>query len=260
MDAWITLLKRKFDDYISSFTGLSEDQQRNFTIKKDHSLRVAELSYSLAEKLKREDQDKFLAFFIGLFHDIGRFKQLITYNTFNDSKSLDHARLSVQVLQEGDFCQLLNERQIETALLAIEHHNKRQLPKGLSEEALLFAGLIRDADKLDILKVLTEYYTNSKASPNHTLTWEMPKGTAVSPDVSKQILAGSLVSKEKVANELDIKVMQLSWIYDINFKPSFEMIMENRFLEKIYESMPKNDTVIEVHRKVKIYTENKFIA
>lgn len=260
MEEGFDLLKKHFVDYYNSFTELTEAQQNNFAIKMDHSLRVAEISYSLAEKLKLGEDDKYLAFFIGLFHDIGRFKQLLEFNTFNDSKSVDHAEYSVEVLKNGNFRFRLNAEQFEWALLAIEYHNKKDLPKGLSKQQLLFAQLIRDADKLDILKVLSDYYSNKKVQPNHTLTWEMPKGIAVSPGVSKQILKGALVSKEKVANELDIKVMQLSWVYDINFKPSFEMVMEKRFLEKIYNSLPKNDGVIEIYRKVKVYAENKLVG
>lgn len=256
----VNLSKQKFDTYFESFTGLSEEQKKNFTIKKEHSYRVADLSVLLAEKLNFGEKEKFLAYTIGLFHDIGRFKQLIEYNTFNDAKSVDHAEYSIEVLKEGHFLEDLSEEHVSLTLLAIKYHNKRELPKGLSEDESLFAKLIRDADKLDILKVLTDYYSNSKATPNHTLTWEMPKGNSVSPAVLKQMLAGGLVSKEKLVNELDIKVMQLSWVYDINFKPSFEIVVAKRFLEMIYNSMPKNDGVIEIYRKVKVYTENKFIA
>lgn len=260
MEDRINLSQKKFDEYYNSFQELTEEQQNNFTIKKDHSKRVAETAIVLAERLKLGAADRYLAFFIGLFHDIGRFKQLIEFNTFNDSKSVDHADYSLQVLKEGNFFELLDERQRNIALLAIENHNKRELPKGLTEDELLFSKLIRDADKLDILKVLSDYYSNPRATPNHTLTWEMPRGSAVSAAVYKQILSGSLVSKDKVENEMDIKVMQLSWVYDINFKPSFEIAMKHRFFEQIYNSLPKNDKVIEIYRTVKVYAENKFIS
>lgn len=255
----INLSKNEFESYCDSFTGLSEEQSNNFLIKKFHSLRVADLTLLLAEKLELSDEQQHLAYFIGLFHDIGRFNQLIEFNTFNDSKSVDHAEYSIKVLKEGRFCEKLSEEQRAFIFSAIYYHNKKELPKSLSSNELLFAKLIRDADKLDILKVLTDYYTNTKSAPNHTLTWEMPKGTSITPSVAKEILSGVMVSKGNVSNELDIKVMQLSWVYDVNFKPSFEMIMQKRFLEKIYNSMPKNDTVIEIFRKVKVYAENKFI-
>ncbi len=260
MEDWVSCLKQQFEGYVNSFNGLSTEQKNNFTIKNEHSLRVAETIYVLAEKQKLSNSDKYLAFFIGLFHDIGRFKQLIDFNTFDDAKSVDHADCSVQVLNSGQFFETMSERHIEIAQTAISYHNKREIPKNLADDERLFSELIRDADKLDILRVLTDYYTNPKAAANHTLTWEMPAGAAVSPEVAKQILSGKLVSKENIKNELDVKVLQLSWVYDMNFKASFEILMKNRFLEKIFNSMPKNDTVIEIYRKVKVYAENKFIA
>jgi len=251
---------KKFNDYIDSFTGLSEEQLTNFEIKKNHSLRVADLALLLAKNMELNETEAQLAFFIGLFHDIGRFRQLKEYNTFNDAKSVDHAELGIDVLQQGDFFNDLDEGQEELILLAIGQHNKLGLTKDMTDKERLFAKLIRDADKLDILRVITDYYSNPKATPNHTLTWEMPKGVSVSKDVLKQILKGALVAKESITNELDIKVMQLSWVYDLNYRPSFELMMEKRYLEKIYNSMPKNDTVIEIYRKVKVFVENKFIA
>lgn len=260
MEERVNIAKARFETYCQSFEGISEEQQKNFDIKKDHSFRVAEMILSLADQLDLNDEEKYLAYLIGLFHDIGRFKQLREFNTFNDAKSVDHANYSVQVLREGSYLDTLNEEQTKLVLTAIEYHNKRDLPKKLSESELLFARLIRDADKLDILTVLCDYYTNPKAVPNHTLTWEMPKGSVVSSAVKKQILKGNLVAKESIAHDLDIKVMQLSWVYDFNFKPSFGEIMSKRYLEKIYNSMPKSDSVIEIYRKVKVYAQNKFIA
>ena len=251
---------RKFNDYVDSFSGLSEDQVKNLEIKREHSFRVAGLAEILAGKMELNETETYLAFFIGLFHDIGRFKQLEEYNTFNDAKSVDHADYAVEILKESNFLQDLDEEQSNLILLAISQHNKLGLPKKMSDKERLFAQLIRDADKLDILRVITDYYSNPKATPNHTLTWEMPKGVAVSPKVSKQILNGGLVSKETVSSDLDIKVMQLSWVYDLNYRPSFELMVEKRYLDKIYNSMPKNDTVIEIYRKVKVYIENKVIA
>ena len=254
------LATKKFNEYVNSFSGLSEDQVKNLEIKREHSFRVADIATMLAERMELNENETYLAFLIGLCHDIGRFKQLKEYNTFNDVKSADHADYAVEILKESNFFDDLDEGQINLILLAISQHNKLGLPKKMSDKERLFAQLIRDADKLDILRVITDYYSNPKATPNHTLTWEMPKGSAVSPKVSKQILKGDLVSKDTVINELDIKVMQLSWVYDLNYRPSFELMVENRYLDKIYNSMPKNDTVIEIYRKVKVYIENKVIA
>lgn len=260
MEKGSDLAQKNFKKYFDSFTGLSEDQRNNFLIKYEHSLRVAELCVTIARNLKLTEEEQETAFLSGIFHDIGRFKQLIEFNTFNDTLSVDHADYSVQVINENAMLDGFNEEYKNKILQAIQFHNKRELPKESVQDELSCARILRDADKLDILQVITDYYTNPRAVPNHTLTWEMPKGGIVSAEVAKQILAGKLVSKADVSSLIDIKIMQLSWAFDINYKPSFDILMRQRYLEKIYSSLPKSDLVIEIYRKVKVFAENKVMG
>ena len=260
MEKAVSLTIENFREYYDSFLALTEDQRTNFEIKYDHSLRVAELCVKIAASLQLGENEQNLAYLAGAFHDIGRFQQLVDYNTFNDSLSVDHASLSVEVIKSKGFFEGLSEEDQNKLFLAIQHHNKLELPKDADQNQLLYARILRDADKLDILKVITDYYSNPKATPNHTLTWEMPKGGVVSAAVARQVLAGGLVSKADVANEIDIKILQLSWVFDINYKPAFKLLMEKRYLEKIYSTLPKNDTVIQIYRKVKVFVENKILS
>lgn len=260
MTDWIEQAKKDYDRYYNSFVGISEEEHKNFEIKREHSYRVATLCKKIMSRLDEGEEDQAMSYVLGLFHDIGRYKQLREYKTFDDSKSVDHAELSVKVIRENDFLNGKGNDLTEQILVAIENHNKKELNKNIAGSDLLYAKVIRDADKLDILKVLTDYYSNPKMVPNHTLTWELPKGIEISSEIVSQVLKGKLVSKDFVKNQLDIKVMQLSWVYDLNFKPSFEILMSNHFLEKIFKTMPKNDTVIEIYRTVKVYAENKLLS
>lgn len=259
MKEWVNISTGWFNKYIESFNDLNDSQQANFQIKKDHSFRVAELSIMLAEKLDLTEEQSQIAFLAGLFHDIGRFRQLFDFDTFHDAKSVDHADFGLKILQEELFFDKMDLVRKNFILLAIKNHNKFKIQDGLSEQELLFVKLIRDADKLDIYKVLLDYYSNRNAGTNHTLTWELPKGSVISPAVAKEILSGKLVSKTNVMSEIDVKIMQLSWVYDLNFRPSFEYLLRNRYLERIYNTLSKNDLVIEIYRKIKVYSENKIL-
>lgn len=259
MEEWDGVLVECFNGYFNSFKELAEDKKKNFDIKKEHSFRVAGLSKMLALNLNLEIEEIKIAYFIGLFHDIGRFRQLVEFNTFNDAVSVDHAEYSVEIIKE-EILGKVGAVKEDLVLTAIKNHNKFKLPENLSQQELQFSKLIRDADKLDILKVLTEYYSNRNSVPNHTLTWELPKGVSVSKNVVKEIMVGKLVSKANVVSEIDVKIMQMSWVYDLNFRPSFEYLLQNRFLETIYKTLPKNDLIIEIYRKVKMYVENKFMG
>ena len=107
---------------------------RSYYVKKEHSLRVAEIAYTLSEKQKFSETDQYLAYIIGLFHDIGRFKQLIEYNTFHDAKSIDHADFGVDVLKDEGLLNGLTDEQIEIVFIAIQYHNKRELPKEINSD------------------------------------------------------------------------------------------------------------------------------
>jgi putative nucleotidyltransferase with HDIG domain len=260
MKEWINISTAWFNNYCNSFQELSESQKLNFSIKREHSLRVAETALALSDKLEWTDEERQIAFLVGLLHDIGRFRQLVEFDTFSDEKSVDHAENAVKILKEENLFETLNFENRELVFAAILNHNKFKIQEGLTGQELLHAKLVRDADKLDIFRVLTEYYTKRSSNANHTFTWELPKGTAVSPVVAREVLSGKMVSKKNVASEMDIKIMQLSWVYDLNFRPTFEFLVKNRYLENVYNSLPKNDLVIEIYRKIKVYTENKIMS
>lgn len=253
IDTSVTL----FTAYVDSFQNLNEKHIANFAIKKDHSLRVAKIAEWISLKLKLDEPDTSIAKLAALFHDIGRFLQLSEYNTFDDSKSVDHAEYSVEILKQEGFLQKLGCDSEDLVFSAVSAHNKFKIPEKLNEKELLHAKILRDADKLDIFRVLTDYYSQCNVQPNHTLTWELPKGNNISENVERDVLAGKVVHKKDVVSEIDVKIMQLSWIYDLNFKCTVEYALRQRFFEKIYNSLPKNDKIIDIYRKIKVFSENK---
>jgi response regulator RpfG family c-di-GMP phosphodiesterase len=77
MEEWYESALNDFEVYVNSFSGLTPEQQNNFGIKKDHSLRVAGNSRQLAVSLNLSEEDEKVAVLAALFHDIGRFSRLL---------------------------------------------------------------------------------------------------------------------------------------------------------------------------------------
>jgi hypothetical protein len=259
MKDWIKSAINDFEAYVNSFTGLTAEQQNNFTIKKDHSSRVTDNALLLSAQLGLNDFEEKAVVLAAVFHDIGRFRQIAEYNTLNDSASADHAQIAVDVLKENNMLAKWNDGLQEVVYRIILVHNKFELPSNLPEQELMLSRVLRDADKLDIYKVLTDYYSGKNNPPNHMLTWELPKSSQLSAGVIKEVLSGKMVSKKEVKNEADVKILQMSWVYDINYKYTVGQVFRNRYLEKIYDSLPKNDHVIEIYRKIKVFAENKMM-
>lgn len=127
--------------------------------KIEHTFRVAELAESCAASLKMNGADTDLAWFLGLLHDIGRFEQVRRFGTFVDSKSVDHAELSGDILFRDGLLERfpgegLPEGWRAMAETAVRQHNKLRLPVTLDDRTRRFAEILRDADKTDIFRVI----------------------------------------------------------------------------------------------------------
>jgi hypothetical protein len=59
-----------------------------------------------------------------------------------------------------------------------------------------------------------------------------------------------------VKNINDIKLLQAGWIYDINFKPTFYLIKEYRYLEMIREALPESPEIDQIFDIINSYRFN----
>ncbi len=219
--------KNEFLKYTKGFNLQNEGIKR----KQLHSLRVMEESKKVAEALKLSKEDEKLAELIGLLHDIGRFEQYNRGNTYLNEMLLDHANLGVEVLVKDDYIKKYtnNENYISIILTAIKNHNKFKIEEDLNEEELLFAKLIRDADKLDILYEGTQIYWNTQREK------ESVENSKISVKIEQQFKAERPV--KKYGNErndtVDGLLILLSYIYDINFKETLRIINKEDYVNKI---------------------------
>ena len=170
----------KFDKYTSNYN-LNDPKIK---LKYDHSIRVMKLSKKYATKLGYSKEDVELATLIGLLHDIGRFEQIKVYNTFDDSKSIDHALYGVKVLFEQNLIKQIpvEEKYYRIIEKGVKNHNKYKIEEGLSEQELLHAKIIRDADKIDILYAASEKLFAQKSLDYQDEIFE------ISNDIKKTVL------------------------------------------------------------------------
>lgn len=120
-----------------------------------HTLNVVKIIIKLCQKMNLNSEDTKLAFYLGLFHDLGRFKEVIRQNIFNNLK-FDHGGYSNKILFNDGFIKNFDILEKDYLLIrkAIYFHNKKDLPDNLSDRELFFCELLRDADRIDIFRVL----------------------------------------------------------------------------------------------------------
>jgi hypothetical protein len=234
----ITQLKEWFTQYVSGhYTGVSEDD-RNIRLKEDHTHRVCQNILLLCRSLNLSQADCCLSETIALFHDIGRFEQYRRYRTFNDMKSANHAYLGLRVMAKHRVLSGMDLRERRMLTHAIACHNAATLPENASERALLFMKLIRDADKLDIWKVVIDYYRERTVNPNKTIELDLPDSSVCSPKALEALRQGRFARVQDMKTLNDFKLLQISWAFDLNFNRSFQILSDQKYIERIAETLP----------------------
>ena len=184
------LLRRMHDwmsRYMKSFYSDDAQVQQGILIKETHTGYVTANCIELAKFLKLSTHDTELAEIIGLFHDVGRFRQYSIYKTFNDADSEDHADLALKVIDELEFFKELSAQDYDVVRFAIQNHNKKTVAPCDDERKILFAKLIRDADKLDIYRVLEPFL--AQANVDKMPNFIKSKGNLVAASPWEQLLS-----------------------------------------------------------------------
>lgn len=251
-------LKAWFDDYVAGFYGDDEFVNANLKLKEEHSRRTCEEMLYLAQELGLETNQKRIADVIALFHDIGRFEQFVKYRTYNDVKSVDHCLLGLEVLRKRKVLEEIDEPEKDLIEKAIEYHGLKELPRDLDGQCLLFSKLIRDADKLDVFYVVTEYYRQYRDNPQEfMLELDFPDELGYSAQVVEEILCGQRVDYSRLRTLNDMKLLQLGWVYDVNFPATLKRIKQRKFLEKLLCFLPGTEDIKKVGKKIFEYVDTR---
>jgi len=249
----ITEYRKWFDDYVNQFIIDFPNLSENITIKADHCRKVHQEINGLVQKLNLNKDETFLAEIIGLFHDVGRFKQYVKYQTFSDSKSQNHSDLGVEVLKEYNILSDLSEDDQEIVYKSIINHSRAEILPNESEKVIFFSRLIRDADKLDIWRLITEYYMVKEQKENKTLELDLPNNDEISDEVFESILKKEVVLKESMKTLNDFKLLQIAWLFDLNFDYSVQQLNNKKYLDKIFDSLPVNHKINRIKKIVNDY-------
>jgi HD superfamily phosphodiesterase len=248
-------LKAWFSAYVKSFQSENPEHQRNLDLKKDHTKRVCDEIREIGNSLALNEEELRLAETIALLHDIGRFEQYQRYKTFSDIKSEDHAALGIKLLYENGVLSGLDPSTRELILSAISNHNRAKLPEGVTEKCLFFTKLLRDADKLDILRVVTDYYQRRNEPHNAALELELPDSSEISDKICADLMAEKSPDVKYVKTLNDFKLLQMGLIYDVNFQRTFQLIQERRYLEIIRDVLPHSEKIRNVYSTLRSYLE-----
>lgn len=245
-------LKGRFTEYVNQFYSSSEEDNRNIALKVKHTHNVCKN----LEQISSNSDTLLIAQAIALFHDIGRFPQYARYRTFKDSISINHARLGAMALVENDLLQGLSGYEKDIIIQTVKFHNTFTIPD-IEDRYILFLKLIRDADKLDIWRVFVEYYEAPEDERASATAHGLPDKPGYTSALLSRLYNRQIISYSSLKTLNDFKLMNLSWVYDINFTASLRLLVERDYINRIIQHLPQTEEIRELSRVIHEYIQER---
>ena len=206
--------KQVLKQYVSNYDSTND----RIRVKIGHIERVAGIAKEIAKSLELEEEDIQLAELIGLLHDIGRFEQVRRYDTFIDQKSVNHGELGVEILYD------------EIIKKSILNHNRNQdAIQTDKKKELLHSKIIRDADKVDIIYMLS-FENKETAWGSNNIDKEK-----ISEEIYREFKEEKAICYDQRKTAVDNLVSHFAYVFDFNYDYALQMVKEKEYFKKIYE-------------------------
>ena len=227
-------VKKAFADYTAAYD-ITDDKIR---LKVEHTDFVADHSEEIAKSLELASEDIDLAWLIGMLHDTGRFEQLRRFNTFNDRESINHAEFGADLLFGDDKLifkfidePVSDDERTDFQIIedAIRYHNRYRYPKNLDERTLLFTKIIRDADKIDIIRVQTAF----PLEVIYNVSSDDLYNCEITPEVLNAMQEHHAVLRSLKKTPVDHVIGHLSLLFELEFDISLLIVARDGHVKKL---------------------------
>ena len=244
-------LTRLYDAYVDTYRESDGELPVMMRLKRVHTGFVVKNAEAIADGEGFTDEEREVALAAALLHDTGRYEQLKRYNTFRDSGSVDHAVFSHDIVVEKGWCRS------PAVLKAVLYHNRRDLPEDMDPLTEVAAHTVRDADKLDIFRVLEDRVKNTDWRADTRAFWNLAVNDPPNPVVVECIEKGRPVDYQNIKSLSDFVLIQVGWmISGLHFatarrlcRERNHLVFRREFLHQLTDS-PAIDRVCDIAERV----------
>lgn len=212
-------------------------------LKLDHTRRVAENARDIARDLDWSPEDVDLAEALGWLHDVGRFAQFGEFGHFHDASSFNHGHRGADLVRESGVLDDLDEKSGGCLLDGIRHHNAKRIPAGLPPDHVRFLQLIRDADKLDIFRVVAEGLERDGFRELADMWPHIHLDGPIHPLLLQDIRARNQGDVAHVESLADFLLLEASWLCELHSAPARVRARRARVLDTLAAHLPADPDV-----------------
>ncbi|MDA3924682.1 MAG: HD domain-containing protein [Kiritimatiellae bacterium] len=243
------ILVQRFTDYVDTFRDSSGQLSPMLQLKLTHTMHVVKDAKSIMECEGWRKAKRPIGEVCALLHDIGRFSQFKEFGTFQDSLSIDHAERGIEIMQELNILQIATPSAAQQITDAIQWHNKKELPDDMDAETRELGHLVRDADKLDIFRVIETAIEDGTIDNTPEITWGLDIKGHPNQKLVNSILKGQPVDYSHVHSLSDFILIQVGWVISgFHNKSALNIIKERNVVEfrRKYLKKLTNDNAIDL--------------
>ena len=225
-------LRRLYDEYVDTYREEGGALPSMMQLKRAHTGFVVKNATLVADGEGFDALEREVALSAALLHDTGRYEQLKRFNTFKDSDSVDHAVFSHDIVREKGWLRQVGSPRADAILAAVLYHNRRDLPDGLDDLTLTASHTVRDADKLDIFRVLEDQVENTDWRSDSRAFWNLATNVPPNPVVVECIEERRPVDYQNIKSLSDFVLIQVGWmISGLHFSTSRRLCASRGHLE-----------------------------
>lgn len=251
--------RKRAQEAFQSYVNAYDIRDEKVRLKIEHTYRVSDLCETIAKSLKLPEEDVDLVWLVGILHDVGRFEQLKNYGTFIDEQSIDHGEYGAEILfTQGkirDYTEDASED--EVIRTAVRYHNAYRIPQLSDARTEELCHIVRDADKIDILKVNVDF----PLEEIYNVTSGELRSGRITGEVLECFKEEKAVLKKLKKSAVDNVAGHISLVYELVYPVSLELVRKQGYLEKLMD-FPSEDPVTveqfgEIRKKMTEYLGRK---
>lgn len=228
-----------FADYVERQYALCEGDDGPMRLKERHTRAVLGYARRMAQEEGFAPYIVRACLLAALYHDVARFAQYLRYGTFRDRDSRNHGLWGAAILKrEGRLAQE-DETVRRLVLAAVALHNRYALPASLPDAMARVAWTVRDADKLDILRVMDEHLSGPRPYCPTVVLGLPDAADRVSGKVLEDALNGRVAAYADLLSVNDFRVLLGTWLGDMHFASSRRLFAESPHAVRLLEGLPQ---------------------
>lgn len=260
MTQGLAFYEKWFHAFVDGFRPDDPEDLRNVELKRLHSLEVLGIARRVAASATDDARLRHVCLVAALYHDCGRFPQYMHYHTFSDTESVNHGELGARVLRgHPQALDGLDPESRRYVLGTVFLHNRKFLPPRLPAPLRLMLQVVRDSDKLDILRVMLGHFDPTQPKNPAATLHLIDDPERYTPEILEAALRRETLDYRHMRWLNDFKLLLLAWAFDLNFAQSRVVFLERGYLDRMAAVLPQRPELNQLMHMVRTHLNNDTI-